>query len=104
MLRYQIVVEILFIGNRELHHTSASDKKIYRISQKASSSSFTRYTVEVWWCTKDKSEGNNRLLRASTTTASHACSTIMKKGEKAKIQKKGKPTRKGKREREKIGR
>ena len=61
-----VVEKILFIGNRELPHTPTLDKKMYRISRKATSSHFARYTVEVQLRTKDTNEGNSlghRLVR-----------------------------------------
>ena len=48
------IVEILFIENRELSHTPASDKKIYRISRKASSSHLLQTAIakrKVCWYT-----------------------------------------------------
>ena len=61
-----------------------------------------QYTVEVWWRTKDKNEGIiDYCVHLRPPTSHQARCTIMKKERRQKIQKKGEPTRRGKRGREK---
>ena len=92
-------VEILFIGNRELPHTPTSDKKIYRISQKASSSRFSRYTVEVRWRTKIKMRKIiDHCAHLRPPTSRLACCTIMKKERRQKHRRNDRLLEKGKEE------